>query len=379
MKVIIFSAFYIPGFKGGGPIKTIRNLTTQLSDVIEFSLVTSDRDLGDSIPYSDIQPGCWNNQGSVRVLYVQPGLNGFLQMARSVKESECDIVYLNSFFSFRFSFIPFFIAKVYRKKVILSPRGEFSQGALDLKYFKKSVFIRLYKACKLHYGSVFQASTLYEAAEIRAVLGEGVRIRIAENIGSEDYANFSPSVDHGALRIVFISRITPKKNLHWAINILSNVKCLIEFDIFGSIEDRDYWNKCLAAIERLPPHVSVKYKGELRPNQVVNTISNYNLFFFPTKGENYGHVIAEALCAGLPVLIANTTPWRKLEEQCIGWDLPLNAPDMFCSVIESMARKSAVERDEIRKVVLSWARDKFSQRNSIDENLAMFLHVYDSE
>ncbi len=60
----------------------------------------------------------------------------------------------------------------------------------------------------------------------------------------------------------------------------------------------------------------------------------HDLFFLPTLGENFGHVILEALCAGCPVLISDQTPWRGLEEKGVGWDLSLSKPEMFREVLQ---------------------------------------------
>ena len=59
------------------------------------------------------------------------------------------------------------------------------------------------------------------------------------------------------------------------------------------------------------------------------SLAKNDLFFFPAHGENYGHVIAEAMAAGCPVLISDQTAWRNLEEKGAGWDLPLDAPGRF--------------------------------------------------
>lgn len=69
----------------------------------------------------------------------------------------------------------------------------------------------------------------------------------------------------------------------------------------------------------------------------------------PAQGENYGHVIAEALCAGVPILIADTTPWRNLEEQGIGWDLSLNNPKAFSNVIDTMVMLSEEQRLQMKE------------------------------
>ena len=85
------------------------------------------------------------------------------------------------------------------------------------------------------------------------------------------------------------------------------------FDIFGPANDPAYWAECEQLISRLPAHVKVHYR-ELIPNvDVAATLAGYDLFLLPTRGENFGHAIFDALEVGLPVLISDQTPWRELE------------------------------------------------------------------
>ena len=375
MNVLIFASHYIPGYKGGGPIKTIRNLMDQLGDKLSFKLITSDRDLGNAVPYDSVDYNDWNDVGKAKVFYTRSSFTGQKQIASIMKKKNYDIIYLNSFFSVKFSFIPLLLAKALGQKVILGPRGEFSEGALNLKAQKKRLFIKLYKSLRLHHGTIFQASSDYEAKDICKVLGYDVDIFIAEDIGSQDFAELLSIRSNGILNLVFISRISQKKNLLFALKILQSIEKYISYDIYGPIEDDKYWAECKAVIESLPENIQVAYKGELYPNQVVRTLSKYDAFFMPTKGENYGHVIAEALCAGLPILIADTTPWRNLQELGIGWDLPLNNPKAFGNAIDQLAVMPINEHHRMREKVLVWAKNKFSQRDAIDANLAMFEYV----
>lgn len=375
IKVISFSSYYLPGYKGGGPIKTIKNLFDQLGNEISFKLITSDRDLGDTSPYSSVDYNAWNEVGIAEVFYVQPGPNGYRQMSRIITRQNYDVIYLNSFFSVRFSFVPMLMAKAINKKVVLGPRGEFSEGALSLKAQKKRTFIKLYKSLHLHRKTIFQASSDYEAADIRKVLGSSVDIQIAEDIGSQEFALELPVRSNNVFSMVFISRISPKKNLLLALQILQNVQQSVSYDIYGPIEDLEYWTECEAIIETLPANISVEYKGELYPDEVLSTLSKYDAFFMPTKGENYGHVIAEALCAGLPILITDTTPWRNLKELGIGWDLPLDNPKAFSDIIDQLATLSIDKHLQMRKEVLAWAKNKFFQRDAIEANLAMFKYA----
>lgn len=379
MKVLLFTGFYLPGYKGGGPIKTIKNLCSKVNEEITFNIITSDRDLGDTSSYTSVQCGEWNTLGSSEVFYAQPGLLGYKQITKILFAKNYDIVYLNSFFSPRFSFFPLLIAKLLRQKVVLGPRGEFSEGALSLKSGKKQFFIKLYKFLSLHKGVVFQASSEYEAEDIRRTLGSKVDIQIAEDIGAQEFAEVLPTRASESLKIVFISRISPMKNLLAALEMLRSVQRPVLYHIYGPIEDLEYWAKCEAVISALPSHVQVEHKGELTPDEVVPTLAAYDLFFMPTKGENYGHVIAEALCAGLPILIADTTPWRSLKEQGIGWDLPLNDPNAFSTAIDQLALMPAEQHLQMRETVLAWAKNKFSQRDAIEANIAMFRYAYEKK
>lgn len=375
MNIVIFTGYYLPGYKGGGPIKTIKNLVEQLGDEVSFKLLTSDRDLGDKLPYDSVNCGAWNQLGNADVFYTQPGFTGYKQTIKILSEKKYDIIYLNSFFSIRFSLIPMLMAKGFNKKIILGPRGEFSEGALNLKAQKKRAFIKLYKALRLHKGTIFQASSDYEAQDVRNVLGSKVDVQIAEDIGAQEFAETLPIRHSDTLNIVFISRISPKKNLLAALEMLQSVQNSVSYDIYGPIEDNEYWAKCEAVINALPENIQVEYKGELYPNEVVSTLSKYDAFFMPTKGENYGHVIAEALCAGLPLLIADTTPWRNLQNQGIGWDLSLINPEVFSTVIDELAILPSEEHHQMRETVLAWAKNKFSQRDAVEANIAMFKYA----
>jgi len=106
MKVLLLNAYYLPGYKGGGPIKTTVNLINATSADINYCVVTSDRDLGDEHPYSNVNIGQWNSFENCSVFYAESGLRGFRQLQKIILSKDYDVVYLNSFFSVRFSLIP---------------------------------------------------------------------------------------------------------------------------------------------------------------------------------------------------------------------------------------------------------------------------------
>ena len=47
----MFVGYYLPGFKSGGPVRTISNMVEWLGDEFDFKIITSNCDLGDTKPY----------------------------------------------------------------------------------------------------------------------------------------------------------------------------------------------------------------------------------------------------------------------------------------------------------------------------------------
>ena len=158
------------------------------------------------------------------------------------------------------------------------------------------------------------------------------------------------------------------KNLHGTLLMLKGLVDEIEFNVYGPMEDADYWSECEKVISELPPNIQVRYHGGVAPEQIGRTMRNNDLFFLPTLGENFGHVILEALMAGCPVLISDRTPWRNLEERGVGWDIPLDEPGRFQEALRKCLTMDATEHREwsgrARQYGLELSRDETAVEKS---------------
>ena len=149
----------------------------------------------------------------------------------------------------------------------------------------------------------------------------------------------------GELRLVSVARIAVEKNTLFAIQRLRAVQGDVIYDLYGSIYDADYWSECEEAIARLPSNIRVTHKGVLPTEQVPAVLTAYHGLFMPSQGENFGHTMAEALAAGLPMVISDRTPWRGLEVVKAGWDLPLAQPEAFHRAIQQLVHMDQEEYD----------------------------------
>ena len=382
---LIFVGHYLPGFRMGGPLRSIVNLVDHLHHEFDFRIVTTDRDLGDMSPYNGIRTDRWEPVGKAQVRYVPPGEQRLSNIARIMRSTPHDVLYLNSFFSPRFTVLPLVARRLKlasQGPMVIAPRGEFSEGALALKGAKKRAYLAVGKMAGLFSGAVWQASSEREAANIRAALGDLARdIHIAVNLASplasqpQAHQLRSPGAP---LRILFLGRISPMKNLDYALRVLNMVKAPVEFSIFGPPEDAAYKAECEQLATSLPKHIEVHWRGAIEPAEVPRAMADHDLFFLPTRGENFGHVISEALGAGTPVLLADTTPWRGMAQAGIGHDLPLSDPSSFAAAIEAAAQQSPGDARAHRERAFAYARERQLCSDDVEANRQLFYAALNS-
>lgn len=377
-SILIMGRYYLPGVKGGGPIRSIKNLTDNFSDQYDFHIVAADRDLGDKKAFDDIIVNQWTKVDHTNVLYTNARRLSARKLVKIFCNVDFEILYLNSFFDYKFSIVPIILSrlKIIRpKKIILAPRGQFSKGALKLKWLKKSIFLFMVKKLELYRGITWQATAETEKEDIEALFGENLDIKVANNLTANyNQLIFDKKIDkvRGQLKLVFVSRIHPKKNLKLALEVLRYVEGSVIFDIYGPIEDKLYWSECQAIIRSLPSNIMVEYRGSVGHHEIINLFKCYHVFLFPTLGENYGHVISEALIGGCPVIVSDQTPWRNLVCHKAGWDIPLENKSMFIEVINKCLSMDRIEYYELSNDAFLFGLNKSNQQQNIQAYIQLF-------
>lgn len=374
--VLTLVSYFEPGYKAGGPITTIRNSVDHLFDKVKFKIVTSDRDLGDKHPYP-LPLNRWIP--GVPDRYYLSGRNG-IKLIRIMRDTNFDVLYLNSFFSFQYSILPVTwnkCFKVHLKRTVLAPRGEFSEGALSIKPLKKKIFIALAKWFGIYSDMIWQASSVQEEAEIVKVFGPKALVIVAPDFPSSSKLGEEPVFEkmpkqRGSLRLVFLSRICRMKNLKFAISILRNVKGEVQFDIYGPIEDEPYWEECLTLIRELPDNIKVYYLGAVMPAKVKTILGSYELFFLPTLGEGFGHAIFEALQTGCPVVISDRTPWGEVARSGGGMVISLDKPEDFVLSLQRYVNMDFEEHARASLCALEFSSNYINNIELLNSHLSLF-------
>ena len=377
-RVLAFSDTYIPGYKGGGPIRSLENIFNQLSEDVDFYLVTSNRDLGDKKPYKGINTNTWTTVGNVFVFYIDGSYLKKSAFNEILEKVQPDTIYLNSLFSFYFSIRILWllsISRFSRIRLLLAPRGELSPGALKEKKIKKFFFILITKYLRIYKNLQWQASSEYEFFDIKKQYDKHRKIYIASNLvnytklKSHDVINLNKK--KGEIRIIFLSRITKKKNLDFAIKSLINLNGNVIFDIYGPYEDLDYIKKCKKLVLNLPSNIIVSFKGDIMHDKISQLFVKYDVFYFPTQSENFGQVIWESLSCGCPVLISDQTPWDNIDSYNVGWVRSLSKMNNFSKVLQGIIDNN-LEYQFDRQKIYNYALKFANNNKAIIANKKMF-------
>ena len=348
-RVIAFTPTFAPGYKAGGVLKSMVQLLENLPESVTVTLVTADRDLGDPVPYDGLS-GRVVHRGPHEVYYLNVrNPRHWLALQRWARQNAVDLLYVNGLWSPLFTVLPVvahLLGLLTSREVLLSTRGELSPGAMGIKSTKKKFFLRGWAPLLRRIDPIWLASTEMEEREIHQIFPWARTVIQVDTLGDVPREEIIASRERA--RFVFISRISKNKNLELGLEALQLVRTEADLDIFGPLEDANYWKTCQELIDRLPDNVRATYRGMLRPDQIQDTFAQYDGFILPTLGENFGHVIAESLSAGCPVICSQHTPWTGVLNQGGGVALKELDSRVWADEINRRARQTVSQRDQAK-------------------------------
>ena len=376
-KILIFIDWFLPGYKAGGPVRSIANLISQLSETFDFKIVTRNTDYLSAQPYAGVASNCWVGfNASTQVFYFSEDNLTRQNLKKLIAETDFDVAYINGIYSFYFSILPLFLLKKKPQKLLVAARGMLSAHAFSAKRTKKKLFLTATKLLGLYKQVNFHATNADEATQIKHVISSAKGIYIAPNLPKKMQLRSPPKREKqaGTLKLVSIARISVEKNTLFALEMLAkgNFTGKIQFDLYGSIYRDDYWQACLQVIAGLPENISVNYKGSIDNSLVHSTFSNYHFALMPSKGENFGHSMLESMMAGCPLIISDKTPWRKLERIQAGWDIALHKPDKFVAAIQACIDIKQAEYNRFSENAFKFAKQFSNDKSVIEKTRLMF-------
>jgi len=139
------------------------------------------------------------------------------------------------------------------------------------------------------------------------------------------------------IHLISVGRLVESKNFQSTLNavkILHNKGYEVLFDVVGS---GDYFEVLKNKSESLGIAESVRFHGNLTHENVLELLSNANIFIFPTTtAEGFPKAVLEAIACGLPVVASNISSIEILLKTGAGIVLENTDPNTIADAILSI-------------------------------------------
>lgn len=197
------------------------------------------------------------------------------------------------------------------KRLVMAPHGSFDPIRLAHSAWKKMLAAPLDRWC-LRHADVVQATVPMESEWVRSfeprvkrvvVVPPGVEVagedRLTQRRG--DAEKRDGDFESGVRRLLYLGRRHPLKGL----DILEDA--LARLSRSNSIE------------QSTNRPIVLRQESAIFGEEKARALAECDALVLPTRSENFGLVIAEALAAGKPVIVTDGAPWEGVREKKCGW------------------------------------------------------------
>ena len=306
----------IPGLSisSGGPTTCTYNLLKGLrSQQIEADVLTfKSKNATDKIIANDSFIKLIDNDSFSPLVYSQ-NFNQYLK-----RNNDYDLYHANALWTMP-SHMTIKMAHKNNKPAILAPHGMLYPQALKVSKWKKDIIYRLFQKSDLENVNCLQATCMEEVNHIHR-LNIKTPVAIIPNCLNLDL-NIQPRLSPNTIRrFGFIGRLHSIKNIHLLLEAWNNIKPYskeTELYIIGN-GDADYEKQLKIYIQN---HnlTNIVFTGFIEQYKLKEIIPRLDYLVLPSKSENFGMVVPEALANGVPVLASKGTPWEELNTYKCGW------------------------------------------------------------
>lgn len=258
--------------------------------------------------------------------------------------------------------------------LIVSPRGTLSVWALNRSRWKKRVFWAVMQRSAIDKATCFHATAESEYDDIRR-LGFEQPVCVIPN--GVDIPEISPVTvgPKGFRKLLFLGRVHPVKGVDILLRAWSEIACRFpawELEIVGP-DNAGYLAEMrqLARDIRLP---RVTFRGPLFGMEKMRAFQDADIYVLPTRTENFGMTVAEALATGTPAIVTRGAPWAGIENHGAGWWIDIGvAPLVAC--LEDAMECSPEQLVEMGGSGRQWMQDEFSWDHIANKMLATYRWI----
>ena len=212
------------------------------------------------------------------------------------------------------------VARKKGKPYIITPHGMLYPQALARSAWKKKLLLAIGGVAKdLKYAACIHATCRIEMEHYRA-LGYNTPIAVIPNpVTIPDYIS-NATIQGERKSIGYLGRLHPYKRPDALIKAWARLKDeTAGFELILMGKGTDAYERYLQSLVNELQLKNVLFSGMVTGKEKFRLLASMRALCVPSKTENFGMTVAEALTAQTPVICTNTAPWEELNTHCCGW------------------------------------------------------------
>jgi glycosyltransferase involved in cell wall biosynthesis len=367
----------------GGPSQMVLGLSAALAQLgQEVTIITTDSNGDTGQAPLDVPLGVSVSQNGYQIYYFpcspfrryKFSLDLFTWLANRAKDY--DIAHIHALFS-PVSSISAFIARYRQLPYILRPLGTLDPADLQKKRQLKQIYANflekpnLAAAAAVHFTSQQECQT----AERFNIKTKDIVIPLGVDFFNPQALSVGFDLPQNKPIILYMSRLDPKKGLDL---LLPSLERLLEKGLDfhfvlagGNPQDREYENRIKNQIERSILGKNTTITGFVTGEVKNSLLARADLFVLPSYYENFGIAVAEAMAAGIPVVISDRVDLHPaVAAAAAGWVTACQLEDLTNTLA------TAITNPEIRQQRGKNAKDLVFNQYSWSAIADQLLTVY---
>lgn len=257
------------------------------------------------------------------------------------------------------------------KPYLISTRGMLYPEALRKSSYVKKIALQIYQRKDLELATVIHATCNQELQYIRdsgfknpvAIIPNSINTKVHFEKGE-----FSA----GKSQVGFLGRFAPIKNIEnlieaWDKTCKNNPDW--ELVLIGDGE-LTYKNQLTNLTTKLGIK-NIRFTGFLNGTEKEKALQKLSYLVLPSKSENFGMVVTEALIRGIPVISSKGTPWEELNTYRAGWWIDIGVGPLARTLNEAI---SLPENE--RRIMGQNGRQLVEQNYSLEQVTRQMISLY---
>ena len=358
MRLLIIAAGYKPSWVYGGPTISISSMAEALSEEgVDVTVMTTNANGQEDFTFPN---GHQVILDGVQVQYYRRWFGDPMSISplhtwaliKSIRQY--DIVHINGWWNW-VAMMSLIVCKVTGIPHVLTTRGALSEYTFQTRrtsLIKRIMHQLFFK--RMLCNTLLHVTTEEEAQRFRNAL-PGAKVVVLPNIIHLYAPVQRNTVNDDLLRLVFLGRIDPVKNLELMVQALNSVKFPYQFILIGDGKP-EYVRGILQ--KSVSPE-RIQCTGAVYGDGKYKLLADADVLVLVSHSENFGNVVIEAMSQGTPVLLTRQvglSNWVK--ENHLGWIIEPDVAACKEALEDIYAHRDQL--DQMRTQVLSKVEQDFS-------------------